>query len=141
MTKSKAKARWSGTIKDGSGTLTFNNYTGLYTFASRFENGDGTSPEELIGAAHASCFSMYLSLLLTQENLKPKNIETSAVVTLGNDDLGPSIIKIDLDCKVSCEGLAEAKLLELAAITKTKCPVSRLFEGGTAALTFSASLA
>jgi len=141
MTKSNAKARWSGTIKDGKGTMAFNTYEGPYTFASRFENGNDISPEELIGAAHAGCLSMYLSLLLTQEGLNPMKIATSAVVTLDKDFIGPNIIKIELDCKVDCEGLTKEKLQELAARAKTECPVSRLYAGGTAAITLTASLA
>lgn len=140
MVKSNARARWSGTIKDGEGIMTSNNYPGSYNFVSRFENGKGTSPEELIGAAHAGCFSMYLSLLLTEENLNPKNVETAAVITLDKDDIGPSIIKIDLDCKVECDGLSNEKLQELAALAKIKCPVSRLYAGGTAVIALIVSL-
>jgi len=72
MKKSIAHAQWNGKINDGSGTMKFTGYEGAYTFASRFENAGGTNPEELIGAALAGCYSMYLSLLLTEEGLNPE---------------------------------------------------------------------
>lgn len=139
MTKSNVKAQWNGVIKNGYGSRTFNNYMGPYTFASRVENSKSDSPEQLIAAAHAGSLSMYLTMLLAQEGLKPSNIETSAVVMLDKDHIGPCIIKIDLDCKVTCEGLSEAKLEELASVAKTRCPASRLYEGGTAQITLTAS--
>lgn len=140
MSTSKANAHWKGTIKEGNGTMRFTGYEGAYTFASRFESGTGTNPEELVGAAHAGCYSMYLSLLLTEAGLTPKSINTSASVTIAKDDSGPHITEIALDCKVECEGLDEAKLKELAATTKEKCPISRLYAGGTAKITASATL-
>lgn len=72
MATSKAQAHWKGKIKEGRGTMKFTGYEGTYTFASRFENAGGTNPEELVGAAHAGCYSMYLSLLLTEEGLDPE---------------------------------------------------------------------
>lgn len=140
MSTSKAQAHWRGKIKDGNGTIKFTGYKGTYTFASRFENGKGTNPEELIGAAHAGCFSMYLSLLLTEEGLDPESIDTNAEVTIGQDDLGPNITEIKLKCKVKCHGLGESKLKELASTTKEKCPVSRLYAGGTAKISAEAHL-
>lgn len=140
MSISKAEANWKGKIKDGNGTMSFAGYEGNYTFASRFEGGEGTTPEALIGAAHAGCFSMYLSLLLTEEGFGPKNIETSADVSIGKDDSGPQITEISLHCKVECEGLEESKLKELATTTKEKCPVSRLYAGGTAKIKAEAEL-
>ena len=76
--------------------MRFTGYEGAYTFASRFESGMGTNPEELVGAAHAGCFSMYLSLLLTGEGLNPASIDTTAQVTIANDDSGPHITTITL---------------------------------------------
>lgn len=140
MTTSKAEAQWKGKIKDGQGIMKFTGYEGAYTFSSRFENGGGTNPEELIGAAHAGCYSMYLSLLLTEEGLDPESIETKAEVTIGKDDSGPHITEIKLDCKVKCQGLEEDKLKKLAATTKEKCPVSRLYAGGTAKIYADAHL-
>lgn len=140
MATTNSKAQWNGTIKHGSGKMAFNKTEVPYTFASRFENTGGYSPEHLLGAAHAGCFSMYLALLLSKEGLTPVNITTNAVVTLDNDDIGPSITRIALDCKVECQGLSIASLKELAAIAKAKCPVSRLYEGGTARVDLAASL-
>lgn len=140
MATSNSKAIWSGTIKDGNGKMAFSNNEVHYSFASRFENGAGANPEELVGAAYAGCFSMYLALLLSKEDLRPASIEVKAVVTLENDDIGPSIANIALDCNVDCPGLNDGKLKELAAITKAKCPVSRLFAGGTATVSLTVSL-
>ncbi|GAB1402971.1 MAG: OsmC family peroxiredoxin [Lentimicrobiaceae bacterium] len=140
MSTSNAHAQWKGTIKEGKGTMKFTGFEGGYTFASRFENGSGTNPEELIGAAHAGCYSMYLSLLLTEEGLNPESIDTRATVTIGKDDSGPHITDIKLECKVKCDGLDDAKLQKLAATTKEKCPVSRLYAGGTAQISAHATL-
>ena len=140
MSTSKAQAHWKGTIKEGNGTMKFTGFEGAYSFSSRFENTGGTNPEELIGAAHAGCFSMYLSLLLTEEGLNPESIDTKAEVTIGQDDSGPHITEIKLDCKVKCHGLDEAKLKKLAVTTKEKCPVSRLYAGGTAKISAEAHL-
>ncbi len=140
MKTSQAQAQWAGQIKEGQGTMKFTGYEGAYSFASRFEGGKETNPEELIGAAHAGCYSMYLSLLLTEEGLNPESINTKAEVTIDQDDSGPFIKEIKLDCKVKCNGLDEAKLKELAATTKEKCPVSRLYAGGTAKISAEAHL-
>ncbi|HAH58777.1 MAG TPA: peroxiredoxin, partial [Bacteroidales bacterium] len=110
MSTSNAHAQWKGTIKEGKGTMKFTGFEGTYTFASRFENSGGTNPEELIGAAHAGCYSMYLSLLLTEEGLNPESIDTKASVTIDKDDSGPHITEIKLECKVKCQGLEDAKL-------------------------------
>ncbi len=140
MSTSNAQAKWHGTIKDGSGTMKFTGYEGTYSFTTRFEDAKGTNPEELVGAAHAGCFSMYLSLLLTQEGLNPESIETEAKVTLGKDDIGPNITEIKLDCKVKCDGLNENRLKELAQLSKENCPISRLYSGGTATISADAQL-
>lgn len=140
MAKSNASAQWRGKIKDGRGTMKFTGYEGAYTFASRFEDGKETNPEELIGAAHAGCYSMYLSLLLTEEGLNPESIDTKATVAIDKDDSGPYISEIKLDCKVKCKGLDKNKLKELASVSKEKCPVSRLYAGGTAKISADAQL-
>lgn len=137
---STSNAQWKGTIENGRGIMKFTGYEGAYTFASRFGGGEGTNPEQLVGAAHAGCYSMYLSLLLTEEGLKPESIDTNAKVTLASDDSGPHITEIILDCKVKCKGLDESKLNKLAAIAKEKCPVSRLYAGGTAKISAGAQL-
>lgn len=140
MTKRKANAIWNGTLKDGKGVMKFSNYSGPFTFASRFESGDGTNPEELVGAAQAGCYSMFLSALITKEGLNPETIETEAEVTLGSDDSGPKITNINLVCKVKCEGISKDKFDELALLAKEKCPISRLYAGGTAEIGLDAQL-
>jgi osmotically inducible protein OsmC len=126
MSVRTAKAKWTGTLKEGAGTMNFSNYQGPFTFASRFEEGKGTNPEELIGAAHAGCYSMFLSALISGEKLTPESVSTTATVHLTSDDTGPVISKIELKCEVKCPGLTQEKFKELAAAAKAKCPVSRL---------------
>lgn len=140
MSDRKAKALWNGTLKEGKGVMNFSNYSGPFTFASRFEEGDGTNPEELVGAAHAGCYSMFLSALITGEGLSTQSIETVATITLGKDDKGPCITNINLDCKVSCKGLSQEKFDELAIAAKDGCPVSRLYADGTAEINLDAKL-
>jgi osmotically inducible protein OsmC len=140
MTVRNAKALWNGTLKDGKGEMNFSNYSGPFTFASRFEEGDGTNPEELVGAAQAGCYSMFLSALISGEGFTPQSIETRAAVTLGRDDTGPNITDISLVCNVSCEALSQEKFDELALAAKEKCPISRLYAGGTANIVLDATL-
>lgn len=140
MTARKAKALWNGTLKEGKGVMNFSNYSGPFTFASRFEEAKGTNPEELVGAAHAGCYSMFLSALISGEGLNPKSIETEATITLGKDEKGPCITNINLDCNVNCEGLSQEKFDELAIAAKEGCPVSRLYAGGTAKIELDAKL-
>ena len=141
MATRKAKAVWNGTLKEGKGQMKFSNYTGPFTFASRFEEGEGTNPEELVGAAQAGCYSMFLSALISGEGLTPASIETKATVILEKDDIGPNITNIKLDSTVVCEGLSQDKFDELAAAAKEKCPISRLYAGGTAKIDLNAKLA
>ncbi len=129
MATRNASAKWTGTLKEGNGVMKFSNYNGPFTYASRFESGEGTNPEELIGAAQAGCFSMFLSALISGENLQPESVETIAKVHLEKDDIGPLITTIELDCKVKCEGLSQSKFEELANTSKEECPVSRLYKG------------
>ena len=140
MTARKAKAVWNGTLKEGNGVMNFSNYSGPFTFASRFEEGKGTNPEELVGAAHAGCYSMFLSALISGEGLNPESVNTTNTVTLGKDDTGPCITNIHLDCEVKCEGLSREKFKELAQAAKAGCPISRLYEGGTAQIDLDAKL-
>lgn len=134
MSTQTARAEWKGTLKEGAGTMSFTEFTGPFTFASRFEDGSETNPEELVGAAHAGCYSMFLSALISGENLEPKSINTVANVTLGKDEIGPVITKIELNCEVTCDGLSQEKFQELTKAAKEKCPISRLYEGTTIAL-------
>lgn len=120
----KSEAVWQGTLKEGAGTMRLASglYEGPYTFSSRFEEAAGTNPEELIGAAHAGCFSMFLAALLTEKGYKPGRIHTSASVHLG---AGPTIKKIELDCEATVSGVNEADFQELAVQAKLGCPVSK----------------
>ena len=124
MAVAKASARWTGTLKEGSGSVKGGNgfFEAPFTFASRFEGGTkGTNPEELIGAAHAGCFSMVLAAQLTNLGKPPKSIDTNATVTLGE---GPTVTKIELDVNAVVPGLEQAAFDEKVAFTKANCPIS-----------------
>lgn len=120
----KSEATWRGTLKDGSGSMKLGSglYEGPFTFASRFETGEGTNPEELIGAAHAGCFSMFLSALLTNKGYTPTRVHTTATVHLTE---GPTISKIELDCEAEVPGVSAEEFAELAQQAKAGCPVSK----------------
>ncbi len=120
-----ASAEWNGTLKKGKGQICFNEYKFPFNFSSRFEKGKLINPEELIGASYASCYSMFLSALLTENSLNPSLINTEVSVLLEEDEIGPLITKIEINLKVKCEGLTEDKLKDLAIIAKEKCPISR----------------
>ncbi len=102
-------------------------YDGPFTYASRFEEGKGTNPEELVGAAHAGCFSMFLSALLTKEGFKPNRISTTATVHL---EAGPTITRIELKTEADVPGLTEDALRMHAEAAKKGCPVSKALAGG-----------
>ena len=136
----KSKSVWKGTLKEGNGTMTFSNYSGPFTFASRFEEGKGTNPEELVGAAHSGCYSMFLAALISGEGFTPESVETTATITLGRDDAGPCITNIKLNSEVKCAALSQEKFSELAQAAKEKCPISRLYAGGTAQIDLEAKL-
>lgn len=134
MTTRSSKAEWEGDLKSGKGTMTVGKgaYTGPFSFASRFEEGTGTNPEELVAAAHAGCFSMAFSLTLSQAGIVPKKIETRADVHLGTDPAGGArITKIELFTDVVAPGVSQEKFQELAELTKVNCPISKLVKGGT----------
>jgi osmotically inducible protein OsmC len=124
MAVRKSEATWEGTLKEGSGTMRVASglCEGPYTYTSRFEEAAGTNPEELIGAAHAGCYSMFLAALLTEKGYKPERIATSAIVHLG---AGPLIKKVELECEVKVPGVGEAEFQELAEQAKAGCPVSK----------------
>lgn len=127
----KAWAIWRGGIKDGGGTISTE--TGVlkeaaYGFKSRFEDGPGTNPEELIGAAHAGCFSMALSLMLGQAGLVPEKIETHAEVTLDKIGEGFEITKSHLRVTAKIPNATQAKFEEIANQAKAGCPVSKLMK-------------
>ncbi len=104
-------------------------FEGEYSFRSRFEEGDGTNPEELIGAAHAGCFSMALSDNLTEGGNTPDSVETSAKVHFGPTDAGPTIQRIELTTRGRVPGLDDAGFKEAAESAKADCPVSRALAG------------
>jgi len=136
-----ASAVWHGSLKEGKGTISTQSGTlkeMQYSFATRFENGVGTNPEELIAAAHAGCFSMALSAQLTDAGIKPESIETSAVVTLDLHGAAPTVTKIHLTTKASVPGVDKAKFDELATKAKEGCPISRLLKA--AEITLDAQL-
>ena len=128
MSTRRAVSTWNGTLKEGKGVMTFGSFSGPYTFASRFEEGAGTNPEELAGAAHSGCFSMFLAALITEDGRTPTSVRTTAAVHLGQND-GPMITKIELSCEAVVPGLAPKRFAELAQKAKEKCPISRLFAG------------
>lgn len=122
-----SSAEWNGTLKEGAGTMRLGSgaYEGPYTYASRFETGPGTNPEELIGAAHAGCFSMFLSALLSKQGFVP-TIRTTATVHLG---AGPTITLIELDTEAAVPGIDEETFQTLAEDAKKGCPVSKALAG------------
>lgn len=126
-----ANAHWEGTLKEGKGTMKLGSgaFEGPYSFSSRFEEGTGTNPEELIGAAHAGCFSMALAAGLTNAGFAPTSIRTSAKVHLTRDDSGPRISTIELDTEGEVPGIDEAAFQQHAENTKTGCPVSKALTG------------
>lgn len=128
MSTRTASALWNGTLKEGKGTMKYGAFEGAYTFASRFETGAGTNPEELVGAAHAGCYSMFLAALLSKEGLTPESVATTATVELGQDD-GPKITSIKLVTKAKVPGIENDAFQKLVATAKEKCPISRLFAG------------
>jgi len=129
MGVSTAKARWNGELKSGNGLMSFTGYEGPFTFASRFEDGSETNPEELVGAANAGCFSMFLSALLGGEKIVPTSIETTANVTLGTVDGGPKITGIELNCEANIPGISDEDFQKIAKSAKEKCPISQLLAG------------
>lgn len=124
-----ATATWQGSIDDGSGTMkTGTGLEGTFTKASRFADGAGTNPEELLGAAHAGCLSQFMALVLTQDGTPPKSIETSAKVSIAVTDDGPTITKINLTSVVDADVSAE-KIAEVGENAKANCPVSKALAG------------
>lgn len=132
-----ASAVWEGNIAQGEGTVSLGSgaFTGKYSVPSRFENGAGTNPEELIGAAHAGCFSMALSGVLSRAGLRPKKIETKAKVHIEKVGEGWQITKIELHTQASVPGIDEATFIEHAEGAKKGCAVSKALTGTNISLT------
>jgi lipoyl-dependent peroxiredoxin len=127
MPKRKAEARWDGSLETGQGTMRMASgaYEGPYSFQSRFEEGDGTNPEELIAAAHAGCFSMAFSGDLGRAGHEPESVETTATVHLDKGDEGFTITRIELDTRARVPGIDENDFQRIAETAKAGCPVSR----------------
>jgi osmotically inducible protein OsmC len=128
MAERSSTAVWEGDIMGGKGTMTIGSgaWTGPYSFKSRFEDGAGTNPEELIAAAHAGCYSMALSGALTRNSTPPKKIETKAKVDLIKEEAGFKISKIHLTTTASVPEIDAAKFKEIAETAKKNCPVSKV---------------
>jgi osmotically inducible protein OsmC len=127
MPKRTANARWDGTLQDGNGTMKMatGSYEGPYSFQSRFQEGDGTNPEELIAAAHAGCFSMALSADLGRAGHEAESVETTATVHLDKVEAGFGITRIVLDTRARVPGIDEAEFQRIAEGAKQNCPVSQ----------------
>ena len=122
-----AEAEWKGTLNEGKGTMQGETgaVKGSYSFSSRFEEGTGTNPEELIAAAHAGCFSMALSGQLGRAGFPPESVKTTARVHLNKTDAGFSITKIELSSRAKVPGIDSATFQEKAEAAKKGCPISR----------------
>jgi osmotically inducible protein OsmC len=131
MATRSSSAEWRGNLKDGSGKMRLGSgaYEGAFSFASRFENGTGTNPEELIAAAHAGCFSMALSHGLAQAGHAPKRVATTARVHLEKVEGGFGITRIELDTEAEVPGIDEATFRQQAETAKKNCPVSKVLAG------------
>ncbi|MBB6407901.1 OsmC family protein [Mesorhizobium sangaii] len=141
MTIREASAEWQGTLKEGSGRLRLGSgvFEGAYSFPSRFENGRGTNPEELIAAAHAGCFSMALSAILGGAKHIPTSISTIAKVHLGATAAGPTITRIEIETQAEIPGIDPNEFQNLAETAKAACLVSRAL-AGVATITLKAEL-
>jgi osmotically inducible protein OsmC len=127
MATRAGSAVWRGDLPTGSGELTVGDgvFQGAYSFASRFEEGTGTNPEELIAAAHASCFAMAFSNMLATAGHTPESVQASARVFLRNVDGAPTIQRIELTVEGSVPGIGDAEFQDIAGQAKAGCPVSR----------------
>jgi lipoyl-dependent peroxiredoxin len=141
MPKRTASARWDGSLQEGSGTMRMPSgaYEGPYSFQSRFEEGEGTNPEELIAAAHAGCFSMALSLMLGQAGHEPESIETEATVQIDKAGEGFAITHILLRTRASVPGIDADEFQRQAEAAKEGCPVSQAL-GGVGSIELEAEL-
>lgn len=135
-----ANAKWDGSLKEGKGTMRFQSgaYEGNYSFVSRFEEGEGTNPEELLAAAHAGCYSMAFSAELGRADYTPESVSTKANVHLEKTDVGFTITKVHLDMEASIPNITDEAFQEIAEKAKKGCPVSRLFS--SAEITLDAKL-
>jgi osmotically inducible protein OsmC len=142
MATRNGSAQWNGNLEDGSGTVTVGDgvWSGDYSFASRFEEGEGTNPEELIAAAHAGCFSMALSAQLAADGHPPNSVKTTARVQIRNVDGLPTIDNIKLETEGHVPGIDQATFEQQAENARSGCAVSRAL-AGVNTIELSASLA
>jgi lipoyl-dependent peroxiredoxin len=142
MATRNGNAEWRGDLKGGSGTVSVASglFDGKYSFSTRFEDEPGTNPEELIAAAHASCFSMALSNILSEAGHTPDSVKTTAKVTLRMVDGNPTISQIDLVTEGRVPGIDQQQFEEYAGQAKAGCPVSRAL-AGVGEITLDATLA
>jgi osmotically inducible protein OsmC len=129
--KRKASAEWRGSLKEGQGTISTD--SGVlkdtqYSFSTRFENGVGTNPEELVAAAHAGCFSMAFSAELGKAGITPESINTTATITMEKTDAGFTVTASHLDVAAKIPGANKAKVFEIANAARAGCPISRLLK-------------
>jgi osmotically inducible protein OsmC len=136
-----ARAEWDGSLQDGKGTMALGSgaFEGEYSFASRFEEGTGTNPEELLAAAHAGCFSMALTAALGRNGFNPQSVKTEARVQLLKGEGGFAITRIELDTEAKVPGIDNEKFQEIADGAKKGCPVSKALAGTE--ITLNAKLA
>lgn len=142
MPARRAQAEWKGSLKEGAGTFAVGSgaFGGAYSFATRFEEAPGTNPEELVGAAHTACYSMFLAAILGKAGFAPASIKTEAVVHLGTVDGGPTITRIELTTVGDVPGIDAAAFEEQAQAAKKGCPISKAL-AAVAEITVSARLA
>ena len=130
MPTRNASAVWEGTLTEGKGRLVAGETLAAdYDWGSRFAEGELTNPEELIGAAHAGCFTMFLSGLLTKAGHEPRRLQTDARVTVETTDAGPAITRIELDLEGEVDGIDEDAFRAAADAAKANCPVSKALAG------------
>lgn len=131
MPTRKANAKWNGDLQSGNGNMSFGSgaFEGAFSFKSRFEEGSGTNPEELIGAAHAGCFSMALSNELAEAGYNPNSVETNSEVSLEIVDGDPAITTIVLNVTADISDIDKKTFLEYAEGAKKNCPVSKALAG------------
>jgi len=131
MAVRNGSAEWRGDLQSGAGTVSVGDgvFEGQYSFASRFEDGTGTNPEQLIAAAHAACFSMALANILTQDGHVPESVSTRANIQLRNVDGAPTLTRVDLETEGRVPGIDQGEFRQYADQAKQGCPVSRALAG------------
>lgn len=137
-----SEATWEGNLAQGKGMMKVGSglCEGPFTQASRFKEGEGSNPEELLGAAHAGCYSMFLSAILSADDYVPNKVHTTAKVHIGTVDGAPTIHTIELTCTADVPGISEAEFMEYALRAKAGCPVSKALSA-VSTIELSATLA